>query len=56
MDLIAGHQDTNVADVAFDVLKQKGIVFSSDQIAEAKHRAQEFMRTNPISPPKYPGL
>jgi hypothetical protein len=48
---LANYKDSTIASVALNTLKQRGITFSPEQIAEAKQRAEEFMKTNQFALP-----
>jgi hypothetical protein len=49
--ILAKYKDPQTADLALNILKQAGIVFSEDQITEGKRRAEEFMKTNQFALP-----
>jgi hypothetical protein len=43
---LANARDPQAANTALNTLKERGIVFSPKQIAAAKQRAEEFVKTN----------
>lgn len=48
---LTSYKDQHLAAIALNIIKQKGIIFSSEQIAEGKQRAEAFVKTNQFALP-----
>jgi TPR repeat protein len=48
---LANDKDPQIGDLALNTLKKAGVVFSAEQIAAGKQRAEEFMKTNQFALP-----
>jgi TPR repeat protein len=48
---LANSRDPQAANIALNTLKERGIVFSPEQIEAGKQRAEEFMKTNQFALP-----